>query len=642
MRFHKKSRILSILCCFLISACSIPVFAEDTADDVQTYYTRSGGIIEAYIYTDMSWQQLNEDNDIGGTALYTEDDTEWLYFLINWNEEEFNGGIASGQQEFIVHGVCVPDLDDWSQYDVERWQAEKIKVSDASIQLRVHVRPQDYVAEYKNTDEPATRKVRSCTSFEEVSFYDSAYLETESPYDPQKCLFHIEWSKEEYMEGIRSGKAAFTMHGNYTACEDPEMRELLDAGLIRADGTEVLTIEVEQEPTSPRVYYDPYAWTEELHTSVSPDTPFEELDLPASSDLELLGKDYDYADVKTFSIRWNKKEYEEGIASGAKKFSISGEYTSDNLDQIEKEWWNKGLITIEGGRAVVGAIITVAEEGTDIPLSVSLHLEYEKEIYPKFKFANPGNVSKVICAVSTDGVNWEEFDATGYVENNFANYQIPAYIYDENDQLISIPDNGPSYYKMIIEGGPYAGESAVITRNPPHDLTDEDDDISGDRGGGGQGEHDRPDKDEPLPPVEPPVQPPVEPPEFPPSPVIPVRPPAVLPPELVAGPAEETSDSLLLGDASHSAAGHEPQSAGTAIEPAAPGLVAAVSRDMPALPFSKKRKDGSGGETISEKSDPGENGNSRKPAFIWGLTGTAALMTAGSLLALRRRRLNLK
>lgn len=95
------------------------------------------------------------------------------------------------------------------------------------------------------------------------------------------------------------------MHGKYTECEDAEMQELLEAGMIRADGTEEVIIEVETEPESLRVYYDPYAFTEDLHTAVFRDTPLEELDLPSARDLELKGAGYDYADTNDF---WNRDE----------------------------------------------------------------------------------------------------------------------------------------------------------------------------------------------------------------------------------------------------------------------------------------------------------------------------------------------
>lgn len=630
MRFHKKFVILSILCCFLISTSGISAFAADTTGEAQTYYTLNDGIIEAYIYPDVSWEQVKEDNDIDETTLYTQDGSDWLGFLITWNEAEFTSGMASGQEIFTVSGTCIPDFDYWNQHEIERWQAGKIKINDGAMKLQVHVRPESHIAWYENSKEPITRKVRSCTPFEDVVFYDLTRLETNSPYDPEKCGFHIEWSREEYEKGIQSGAQTFTMHGNYTTCEDPEMQKLLEDGWIKPQGTEELIIEVEQRPTSPRVYYDPYASTEEFHTTVSRSTPLEELNLPASCDLELRGEDYDYADVKTFAIQWNKEEYEKGLASGAKHFLISGKYTADRLDQIEKEWWNGGLITIDDGTGVADAIITVAEEAEKLPYSVSLKKDWDESIYPLFTLPNPGKVEAVICMVSSDGKKWYEYDATTYVQNNFAKNEIPAYIYDKQDQLISIPNDAPSYYKIIIKGGPYAGESEVITRNPPHDLTDADDDISGDRGGGGQGEHDRPDKDDnQVPPVMPPeVIPPVEPPPIIP-PEIPVTPPEVLPELPTIVPPVKVPGSAMPADSTEVQAANQTQPEATEMDI----LTAAV--DSHNADVDDQR---AGGRGILKKTEPAVNGEKRIPAYAGALAGTAALMAAGSLLALRRRR----
>ncbi len=357
--------------------------------------------------------------------------------------------------------------------------------------------------------------------------------------------------KKSILRASKAERRLFTMHGKYTECEDAEMQELLEAGMIRADGTEEVIIEVETEPESPRVYYDPYAFTEDLHTAVFRDTPLEELDLPSARDLELKGAGYDYADTKTFGIEWNEKEYKAGLASGHKTFRISGKYTSAGLDEVEKQWWDKGLFVIDGGNQVpVEAVITVIEEGEKLPYSVSLKKDRDESIYSLFTFPNPGKVETVICMASLDGENWYEYDAATYLQNNAASYEISAYIYDDQDQLISIPNDAPSYYKIVIEGGgPYDGESAVLTRNPPHDLTDADDDISGDRGGGGQGEHDRPDKDDgAVPPVTPPEGiPPVEPPPILP-PEIPVTPPEVLPaPPTIVSPVKVLALKPLTG-----------------------------------------------------------------------------------------------
>ena len=635
MSFHKKPVVLSIICCLLVVMYSVPAFAEAAETDAQTHYTLNDDGFEVYIYPGVSWDQVRENDNCTEYALYTNGEGDTLSFLIQWNEAEFEAGMESEAEAFTLSGTCSPDLDYWSQYDKAQWQAGMIKVNRTDVQLQVHVRPQDYVAVYKNTDAPITRKVRSCTTFEEVNLYESAYLKSQSPYDPEGCRFNIEWSEEEYLEGIKSGAQAFTMHGKYTACEDAEMQELLEAGMIRADGTEDLLIEVEAEPESPRVYYDPYTWTEDLHTAISRDTPFDELDLPSSSELELKGAEYDYGNTRSFSIQWSEADYKAGLASGLKTFRISGEYTSDGLDEVEKQWWDKGLIAIDGGNQVPAeAVITVIEEGEALPYSVRLKKNWDESIYPLFTFPNAGKVETVICMVSLDGENWYEYDATTDLQNNSASYEISAYIYDNQDELISIPNDAPSYYKIVIKGGPYDGESAVITRNPPYDLTDADDDISGDRGGGGQGEHDRPDKDDgAVPPVVPPA---INPPEVTP----PVEPPPILPPEIPVTPPEvlpapPTTVSLVKVPALKPLTGAEEPEPAAEVRDDIIGKDQGVVADAASRTGDAKNTDG---RCILKKTEPVVNEKKRIPAYASALAGTAALMAAGSLLALRRRR----
>lgn len=639
MRFHKKPVVLSIICCVLILVYSIPVFAEDAEKDVQTHYTLNDAGFEVYIYPGVSWDEVRDNDNYTEYAMYTNGEGDSLGFLIEWSEAEFEAGMESGAEAFTVGGTCSPDVDYWSQYDRERWQAGIINVDRTDVELQVRVRPQTYVAVYQNTEQPITRKVRSCTPFDEAGFYDSSNLKTDSPFDSEICRFNIEWSEAEYLAGIESGAQVFIMHGKYTGCEDAEMQQLLDAGMIRAGGEEELMIEVESEPASPRVYYDPYVWTEDLHTSVSRDTPLDELNLPSSNDLELKGAEYDYADTRSFSIQWSEEDYKAGLASGAKTFRISGEYTSDGLDEVEKQWWDKGLIIIDGGNKVpVEAVITVVEEGEKIPCSISLKKDWDESVYPLFTFPNPGNVEEVICMSSLDGENWYEYDVTTYLQNNFADYQIPAVVYDDYDELISIPGDAPSYYKIVIKGGPYAGESAVIRRNPPYDLTDADDDISGDRGGGGQGEHDRPDQDdEAVPPVMPPaVTPPVAPPPILP-PEIPVRPPAVLPALPTTVPPLKTPGLTLATDSAEQEAGDGTQVEETEADLLADAAAASheVATDSSSGVKAENRADS---RSILKNAEPSDSGKKRIPAYVGALAGTVALMTTGSLLALRRRR----
>lgn len=239
---------------------------------------------------------------------------------------------------------------------------------------------------------------------------------------------------------------------------------------------------------------------------------------------------------------------------------------------------------------------------------------------------------------SLDGENWYEYDVTTYLQNNFADYQIPAVVYDDYDELISIPGDAPSYYKIVIKGGPYAGESAVIRRNPPYDLTDADDDISGDRGGGGQGEHDRPDQDdEAVPPVMPPaVTPPVAPPPILP-PEIPVRPPAVLPALPTTVPPLKTPGLTLATDSAEQEAGDGTQVEETEADLLADAAAASheVATDSSSGVKAENRADS---RSILKNAEPSDSGKKRIPAYVGALAGTVALMTTGSLLALRRRR----
>ena len=177
----------------------------------------------------------------------------------------------------------------------------------------------------------------------------------------------------------------------------------------------------------------------------------------------------------------------------------------------------------------------------------------------------------------------------------------------------------------------------MLTRNPPHDLTDADDDISGDRGGGGQGEHDRPDKDDgAVPPVTPPEGiPPVEPPPILP-PEIPVIPPEVLPELPTIVPPVKVPGSTMPTDAAKPDAGSQVQTVGRDTDI----LAAAVDRHDAAAAATSKIRDAQKADSrsILKKTEPVGNEKKRIPAYASALAGTAALMAAGSLLALRRRR----
>ena len=146
---------------------------------------------------------------------------------------------------------------------------------------------------------------------------------------------------------------------------------------------------------------------------------------------------------------------------------------------------------------------------------------------------------------------------------------------------------------------------------------------------GGQGEHDRPDKDDgAVPPVTPPEGiPPVEPPPILP-PEIPVTPPEVLPaPPTIVSPVKVLALKPLTG-------AEEPAPAAEVRD----DIIGGGSRCSGRCRLKDWGYEERRWQEYPEKTEPVVNEKKRIPAYASALAGTAALMAAGSLLALRRRR----
>lgn len=110
----------------------------------------------------------------------------------------------------------------------------------------------------------------------------------------------------------------------------------------------------------------------------------------------------------------------------------------------------------------------------------------------------------VYAEYSADGQTWRRarVNTTWNAEEPiYSENLLEDFYFDEGDGTeftVFIPEEA-FYARVIVEGGPFAGQSNTVEHGVVTPAATEKPDGGGDRGGGGQGEHDRPGKAEPTP-----------------------------------------------------------------------------------------------------------------------------------------------
>ncbi len=125
----------------------------------------------------------------------------------------------------------------------------------------------------------------------------------------------------------------------------------------------------------------------------------------------------------------------------------------------------------------------------------------EGDLVPRFIFPWISGTREVACAFSLDREIWyqaaTDFEWSG--NSSTGQVEFTARIYNDDYDLIPIPADGIVYVKLLVIGSALAGETDIYTLTPSGDGWNMApyDDSGGDHGGGGQGSHDRPGKDDP-------------------------------------------------------------------------------------------------------------------------------------------------
>lgn len=429
--------------------------------------------------------------------------SEYLY--IRWDYGQIEEGLASGANEFTVTGEYISSPDwDWSEEFRVMWEEGRIQVPEEfTPKLTVHLRPDDLVTTYVQSETYAVREitVRKSVPFEDAIPVKTEWLRQEqSPYEETYCEFAVTWNRDEFESGMESGADAFIVSGRYGACVDQEYRKLQEQGFIRADENAAPKIKVcvQGRPEIPLVYQDLFSGP--YYVLASGSDSFASLNLPETKALSLEGTN-PFANMREFAVRWNREEFRAGIASGSESFVVNGTFVPDLLDREEREWWEEGCIRLDKEIVQPTAVVTVVK-GSRIPFQVTLKPmdAEETKFFPVFKFPGLANAEQVICAYSLDKRTWYEYEVEDYEWKRYdKDISVIIPFTDEDGNFMSISPEETAYFKIMVKGSSMEGETDLCVLNEPEQggnrqdtpVIDNGDPNVGDRGGGGQGEHDR-------------------------------------------------------------------------------------------------------------------------------------------------------
>lgn len=375
-------------------------------------------------------------------------------------------------------------------------------------------RPPEAVTVYTIQEEDVVWEVFSDTPLEEAARWQDtvtmAVAEENNPYgDPLSLDFLVTWSAEEYEMGIASGAASFSVSGTLG---EPDWDAM--AGLVRAEGVATATVNVRQPPEEPEVYClypycvggDAPAYT--IYLLADDTAPV----LPAEERFCLEGTTPFQGQTRSFSIVWDVEALNAGLMSEQESFSISGTYGPGNdWHPQEVGWWAEGLIRVADDTPAPQVEVHVIRDEA-YPFQVQV-VNRGGDYVPQFSFPWISGVETVTCAISFDKETWyeetlwaEDYDMWGMQWQQFPDLMWGAW-YDEDWNEITIPADGTFYAKLTVTGAALPGESDVFALKPDGEQWEmiPDDGGTGDHGGGGQGQHDRPGKEEPEEPEEPDV-----------------------------------------------------------------------------------------------------------------------------------------
>lgn len=435
-----------------------------------------------------------EDEDL----YWGEGEEDYDTFALLWDEEEFNSHLELGETEFTLTGAY--GLSERSSPElVELWNGGLVTLPDPP-RLLVQIRPRDFVTVYSIQDEEIQWTVRKDTPFADaVRYQDTVTLrpaEGANPYgDPAREDFLVIWDREEYEAGLESGAERFLVSGAYGEPEWEAMR-----GWVRAEGTAQAVVLVE-EGNQPLVYRDPFV--DELGgltctAYVLPDTSFDELKLTEEQTLRLVGGGYQ--DTRRFALLWDRSKFEADMGAGEDIFSLPGQYGPHALWTAgEKDQWADGEILVD--MPAPEAVIRVVR-AEKFPFQADVRINRYGDLGPCFLFPWIAGMEEAALAWSTDGVSWQEevwtWEDLPSDQRQRGRVELTVIAEGEDGSPAVTQDTAVVYVKMGVTGSSLAGETAVYELKPTADGWDMTprDDSGGDHGGGGQGQHDRPGRED--------------------------------------------------------------------------------------------------------------------------------------------------
>lgn len=138
----------------------------------------------------------------------------------------------------------------------------------------------------------------------------------------------------------------------------------------------------------------------------------------------------------------------------------------------------------------------------EFPFTADVRINSYGDLGPYFAFPWVAGMEKAVLAYSLDNETWYEepwsWDDLPSDQRQSGRFEYTLIAADEDYNPMITESTAVLYVKVTVVGSPFAGVTKVFDLKPSSggwDMTPHDDN-SGDHGGGGQGENDRPGKEE--------------------------------------------------------------------------------------------------------------------------------------------------
>lgn len=244
-----------------------------------------------------------------------------------------------------------------------------------------------------------------------------------------------------------------------------------------------------EQLASPIILQDPFAG-EPLYLAVKPGTPASQIPeittfFWPNDQVGLWGEE------RELVVQVDEEAYQRGLAGGAPDFTIFGSYGPERLNPEDRALWDSGMMTIAPESAAAVLNIHVIRE-KEIKFSVKLVEWWDEDgYYPVFTFPNPFFAESVLFEASCDGITWyQDQQADFYGVSTPQETNRMSLTDDNGEPLFRLYPDQANYFRISVIGSAYDGMSGSLTLEAlkEGETVGKDDDIDGNRGGGGQGE----------------------------------------------------------------------------------------------------------------------------------------------------------